>query len=615
MPSTSVDPINTDRAEESKDGTEDPQLAISTGDWDCLEQDPEHGIKVLAEKHGITRVALVNHLATDAGLTSLQGRMGSSRWKWVRVKKHIPDILVIIGLLILTFLALRAIGVFRIPWPAATVGPSVGLTPAGRNTARYFESIRSQPLSLLAFLREMPKGGDLHSHLSGAIYAETYIKWACQRRLCIDQQTMALGEPPCGVGQTTLDDGWVNDPAQKPTVPFNRMIDAWSMRNMQLSGQSGHDQFFGTFKKFSPAGTYHEAEMLVEVTSRAAAEHVAYLELSLTPTVDEFARLLRSLTWDDDLGKMRDKLATSAFRNAVACGSAKLSEMEARRRSQQRCGASESEPGCDVEVRYIFQVKRSDPPAQVFAQMLAGFEMAGLDDRVVGLNLVQPEDDAVALRDFSLHMRMLDYLHNLYPGVHITLHAGELAAGLVPPEALRSHIRESIEQGHAERIGHGVDLAFEDDPSGLLKEMAKARTLVEICLTSNDAILGVRGRQHPLKLYMDSGVPVALATDDMGVSRSDITHEYLKSVEEHGLNYTQLKKMARASLEYAFIAGSSLWSDPETLKLVPQCSTADPTGGTLPDDCRQFLDSSRKARVQWGLERAFKEFEARNRTL
>ena len=84
----------------------------------------------------------------------------------------------------------------------------------------------------------------------------------------------------------------------------------------------------------------------------------------------------------------------------------------------------------------------------VFAQILAGFEMASKDPRVVGLNLVMPEDAYLPIHDFNLHMRMLDFLHGLYPKVHITLHAGELTQKLVPPEDL-FHVRASIEQGHA----------------------------------------------------------------------------------------------------------------------------------------------------------------------
>ena len=52
---------------------------------------------------------------------------------------------------------------------------------------------------------------------------------------------------------------------------------------------------------------------------------------------------------------------------------------------------------------------------------------------------------------------------------------------------------------------------------------------------------------------MQYGVPVALSTDDAGVSRSDMTHEYLRAVQTQGLGYVDLKRMARASLEHSFL--------------------------------------------------------------
>ena len=107
-------------------------------------------------------------------------------------------------------------------------------------------------------------------------------------------------------------------------------------------------------------------------------------------------------------------------------------------------------------------------------------------------------------------------------------------------------------------------------PLELLNEMAAKNVMVEICLTSNDVILGVRGKNHPLHDFMQAGVPVALATDDEGVARSDMTHEYLK-VEDQDLTYTDLKRMARTSLEHAFIAGSSLWSDGKTFSPMKEC--------------------------------------------
>ena len=114
---------------------------------------------------------------------------------------------------------------------------------AEQRTARHFESLRKSPPQLLAFLLAMPKGGDLHNHLSGAIYAESYIQWASDSGLCINTTSMALLPPPATgcdpeSGQPTASTALAN------STLYAQMIDAWSMRNWQLSGQSGHDHFF-----------------------------------------------------------------------------------------------------------------------------------------------------------------------------------------------------------------------------------------------------------------------------------------------------------------------------------------------------------------------------------
>jgi hypothetical protein len=249
---------------------------------------------------------------------------------------------------------------------------------------------------------------------------------------------------------------------------------------------------------------------------------------------------------------MREKLLAASFGDVVTAATRTLDEAEARRRDLLRCATPRADPGCRVTLRYISQVARSSAPQVVFAQMLAGFEIATHEPRLVALNLVQPEDAPIAVRDFSLHMQMLDYLHQQYPRVSITLHAGELADGLVPPEALRFHISESVRVGHALRIGHGVGVMSEDGALALMKEMAAKRILVEIALSSNDMILGIKGPRHPLQTYLKFGVPVALVTDDAGVARSALTLEFRKAVEEQGVDYPTLKGMARNSLEFSF---------------------------------------------------------------
>jgi len=318
------------------------------------------------------------------------------------------------------------------------------------------------------------------------------------------------------------------------------------------------------------------------------------------------AQLGSKLGWDDDFGKMRDRLLTGGLKEIIAATRVQLDRNEARKQDLLGCATAHPDPGCEVTIHYLYQVLRGLPLESVFAQIVLGFELAQADPRFVGLNLVMPEDWYVPRHDFELHMKMLDFLHRSYPTVHISLHAGELAAGLVPPEDLRFHIRESIELGHAERIGHGVSVMHERDPLGLLKEMAARNVLVEICLTSNAKILGIEGANHPLATYMKYGVPVALASDDEGVSRSDMTHEYLRAVQTQGLSYMELKRMARQSLEHSFVPGESLWQKP--FQMVTACANSTNSTKTSPA-CRKFLDANEKARVQWKLENEFKQFE------
>jgi adenosine deaminase len=480
-------------------------------------------------------------------------------------------------------------------------------------TAKYLESVRHQPGLLLAFLQAMPKGGDLHVHLYGAVYAESMIDWASESALCVDRSTSKLMHAACDSCES-----YNNKPsvrcAYQDQILYDQLVDAWSMRNWHPAEESGHDHFFATFEKFGPAMEKHVGDALAEVAARAAADHLQYVEVMHTADGAQAAILGTKIGWDDDFGKFRDKLLADGMADVVASVRSQLDSDEARKKEVLHCGTAQAGAGCEVTIRYLYQVLRGLPREQVFAQILLGFELSKADPRFVGFNLVMPEDYYVPMHDFDLHMRIIEALHKFYPATHVSLHAGELAMGLVPPEGLRFHIRESIERGGAERIGHGVDVMSEDDPIGLLREMARKNVLVEICLTSNDVILGVSGDRHPLPVYMKYGVPVALATDDEGVSRGDMTHEYLRAVETYDLSYADLKRMTRESLEHSFISGDSLWSDGRELRRTGGCADSDmePKIDSLKfvsEKCQQYLKASERARVQWQLEKAFAVFE------
>ena len=117
-------------------------------------------------------------------------------------------------------------------------------------TAAYFDGIRDNAPAAIAFLRAMPKGGDLHSHLSGSIYAETYIRWAAEQGLCMTMAARpAIVRAPC-------DSALGRVPAARALndeVLRARYIDGASMRNWHPSQRSGHEQFFGSYSMFSGA--------------------------------------------------------------------------------------------------------------------------------------------------------------------------------------------------------------------------------------------------------------------------------------------------------------------------------------------------------------------------
>jgi adenosine deaminase len=469
----------------------------------------------------------------------------------------------------------------------------------GGDAAQRFEAARQSPPMLRAFLYEMPKGGDLHSHLGGAAYAETLIDAGAASGICIDPAKSAVAK--CGKTTRPLAD------TQKDSDFRRRLIDAWSMRGfVPTSGFSGHDHFFATFGKFG--GAAGMGDMTADVVDRAGRQHMRYLELMVTFQGRAVTEMAGKLTWTGDMADFHQRLIAAGLPALVANARADLDAGEARMRALMHCGMKQAEAGCAVTVRWLQQVTRTNPPGKVFAQMLFGALLSQADPRVVGLNFVAPEDDPKALADYTLQMRMLDYLHGVMPQANVSLHAGELTLGLVPTEDLRFHVRQAVELAHARRIGHGVDVMYEADPAGLMREMAEHRVAVEINLTSNDQILGVRGADHPFPVYRAAGVPTVLSTDDEGVERIDRTHELQRAVTDYGLDWPTLVGLERNTLEYAFVAGASLWADPVAWRKEPACEGA-AVQVPPPPDCAALLQSSEKARLQWGLERDLAAFD------
>jgi adenosine deaminase len=512
---------------------------------------------------------------------------------------------------------------------SASLAAQTIASPGEERASAAFEAARrAGPLALHGFLEAMPKGADLHMHLSGAIYAETFLMDAAEDGVCVDPVAKAFSKKaPCVDGLVPASNAFEDQ------ALYDALVDSFSMRSFVPStGTTGHDQFFVTFGRFGGLAKDHHGEWLDEVATRAAAQNEQYLEVMDTPSFGGAAALGYKLGWpvathpasDGDtsavaeangasraqLAVLRDKLLAGGLRDEIAVDRAAFAKALAERSRIERCGQADAAAACSVQIKFLYQILRAFPPQQVFAQTLLGFEVASIDPDVVGINFVQPEDAYLAMSEYHRQMMMLDYLHSVYPKVHISLHAGELAPGLVPPAGLRFHIREAVEVGHAERIGHGVDAMYENEPQMLLKEMAEKHVMVEINLTSNDGILGVTTPNHPLPNYLAAKVPVALSTDDEGVSRIDLTHEYVRAALEYKLGYRALKQMARTGMEHTFLAGESLWAAPDAFGRVKATCAGQTVGGLSPAaGCGAFLRDNPHAAAQWELERRFRVFE------
>jgi adenosine deaminase len=477
-----------------------------------------------------------------------------------------------------------------------------------RRTARYLESIRADPVKLRAFLVAMPKGADLHNHLSGAVPTETLLGYAVEDGLCIDSALTATPAPPpgesCPVGQRRADE------ASTDSAFFGQIVRAWSMEGFVPGAETGHDHFFSTFGKFGLAAA-RTGDMLAAVARINAAQNMLYVETLVSRQGDAVRALAKQVGFDADFAALRGKLLAGGMAQIVQAARAQTDADSARFDALLGCRTPRPRPACALEVRYDHQVLRAMDPEIVFTNLLLGFELQRRDRRYVGVNLVQPEDSAVALHDYTLQMRMIRYLRTVYPRAHVTLHAGELVPGLVDRADLRFHIRQAVNIAGAERIGHSVDLFHETNYPRLLRTMARRHVLVEAPLTSNAQILGVSGAAHPFQRYRAAGVPVALATDDAGVSRLDITHEYQFATTEYDLRYRDLKTLARASLEHAFLPGRSLWHAPDVYRRRQACAHDLPGAGRPHRRCRALLRSSPKATVEWRQEARLRRFERR----
>jgi adenosine deaminase/adenosine deaminase CECR1 len=421
---------------------------------------------------------------------------------------------------------------------------------------RSFESGVPNVALLKLFFTQMPKGGDLHHHYSGSIYAETYLEWVKNKHWYIDSCTFKIVQTKSNDACKALS---VDELIANDTL-YRKLLTLWSDKDFS---NHSHDQlppdsnFFNTFGYFSPISNHYMDVGLNLIKERAKSENVSYIESMLsrvginssdffnTDEIKMFNNELRNATTQDEVNALLERISTVYERNQTFNTKVQNFVSEVARRHQ---GIDDAH----FTMRYQTYATRVVEPLQVYTDLLSGYKAVLSSPLVVGVNIVAPENNTVAINDYTLHMRMFNYLVKKYPQVHRSLHAGELTIGMVEPKELLFHITQAHNIAKAERIGHGVDIVYEKESLALL-EALKHYAAVEINLTSNEFILGVKGNEHPYSIYAAYGVPIVISTDDSGVSRNNLSHEYVLLASRYHPSYKTIKTYVYNSIDYSFL--------------------------------------------------------------
>ncbi|MCP4887992.1 MAG: adenosine deaminase [Planctomycetaceae bacterium] len=426
-------------------------------------------------------------------------------------------------------------------------------------TSDYYDQITSRldissgpnVAALNQFFSLMPKGGDLHLHYSGAIYAETFLDWVAKEGNWINRESLKIETSKSPESLTVAE-------LRKEDPLYRELLQRWSDRDFRSffhEEMAPDEQFFQTFSYFVDLAARHIPAGLRKLKRRAKQENLQYLEIMLAAVDFEYS----DPAFDRGLFELKATEQQSAILSQYEDCRKKL---DADPRFKQAVGKLVKDvelyhQGMDDDdflMRYQTYAYRDSPPSSVFASLYAGFSAASQSDLIVGVNILGPENGIIALRDYRLHMLMFHLLHQKFPEVRISLHAGELVLGMVRPENLSFHITEAVRVAGAQRIGHGVDIVHERDSLTLLPQMAAKKIAVEINLTSNQFILGVEGAAHPITVYQRFGVPLVISTDDPGVSRNNLANQYMLMATRYRFPYPTVKEIITNSIRYSFLS-------------------------------------------------------------
>lgn len=391
-----------------------------------------------------------------------------------------------------------------------------------------FEEIKrtAKPEELYTFLYALPKGGDLHNHLGGAIRSEWWYDAAVDPKRNGGDAFYTRTKFTAGIDtgtplilfQTIRQHTYDALPADRR--PDFVRLDAltpeqkqgWldSMR-LDRPGEGRNEFFEWIWPRLDGLSDNQEVmnNVMVETLKAYGAEGMRYLETQ-TSVMGYADNAGNPISAKDAADAIRQRLAQP---DAIATG---------------------------VTVRFQVTGLRFLPDAEKQVERLYQFVDANRD-LWVGINLAGIEENG---KGYPLRfLEIFRELRRKYPTLALSIHAGEMDG---PDE----HIRDTLLLG-ASRIGHGVNLI--KDPDTLLLLQQSRRTLVEINLISNRLLEYTPDLvKNPFPEYLRTGIPVCLNTDDRGMWDSNLTDEYYTAVTNYNLSWEELIPMGRNSLTYSF---------------------------------------------------------------
>ncbi len=466
-------------------------------------------------------------------------------------------------------------------------------------TILFFDSIPkhfAKECILRMVVDKMPKI-DVHTHLSGAQHPSNLIGAAARNGFYLDPIRKKLYKPETSHTKISMENAskkeLVAHIIPKEHIPVDDLLTKLEYsglasvcrNNLSMMGSASsndnHDHFFNNV--FITSEPVRDQMPLVEqmrnVLTEVTIHNIFYKEQMLELPFSGDNDLLIGFFNNTDFFKIQTMLneeryrqlletESSVFDESARVAKEGLSNLKKRFKDAfsvlQDSGAIDLYIAAGVKemrslqtidserrVSYLLEVMRTDYQHHFFLRAALAFALGQAHpDLVLGVNVGGQEDHELSKLQINVQYQMIKFLRNIYPLPKLSMHAGELNRITATSLQMYAPITDAITIAGADRIGHGYTLHQEKNPSYLHKLIKERHVAFESC---PESALQLGGRSI-IPLLQALEIPFSICTDDAGVFNTDLTEQYMKTMEAFRLNYRAIKKIVFDSLHHSFLS-------------------------------------------------------------